>query len=366
LTRVQALPPELTVVVPTFNERANVSLVVERVAEALAGIEWEIIFVDDDSPDGTAAVARELGARDARVRCIRRVRRRGLSGACIEGMLASQGRYVAVMDADLQHDETALVTMLAMLRDDRCDLVIGSRYCGDGSADALSRARLASSRFAGALTRRILGIEVTDPMSGFFMLRRDVADAVAPKLATEGFKILADILTSAPGRLRVCETPYEFRPRLYGDSKLDSQVALDFLGLLAARATRNMVPVRFMSFLLVGASGILVHLSTLRAALTVLSMDFTAAQSLATLVAMTTNFYLNNAITYRDQRLTGFAAAQGLVLFYLICAVGALSNIGIATWLYSNTPTWWLAGLLGSIVGAVWNYALSSTLVWKR
>lgn len=361
-----AVAPEVTVVVPTFNERANVPLVVERVAIALAGHAWEVIFVDDDSPDGTAATAKQLGRNDPRVRCIRRVGRRGLAGACIEGMLASTARYVAVMDADLQHDDALLADMLSALRGGQYDLVIGSRYLSESGTEGLSRKRLASSQLAGTLARRTLGFEITDPMSGFFMLSRDVIERTAPKLSTQGFKILADILTSARGEIRIHELPYHFRARLHGTSKLDSQVALDFLGLLISKATGNIVPVRFVSFVLVGSVGVLVHLGVLKFALSILGLSFAAAQTVATLVAMTSNFFLNNAVTYRDQRLSGVAAIRGLLLFYAICAIGAFSNIGVATWLYDNEPTWWLAGLFGSIVGAVWNYALSSTVVWRR
>jgi dolichol-phosphate mannosyltransferase len=363
-TALLAAAPELTVVVPTLNERQNLPLVAAKIADALAGVAWEVIFVDDDSADGTAAVARELGAKDARIRCIRRVGRRGLAGACIEGMLASQARYVAVMDADLQHDEAALAAMLELLRKGDHDLVVGSRYAAEGSAAGFSRTRHLSSRFAGFMAKVLLGTPVTDPMSGFFMLRREIADQLAPKLATEGFKILADVLSSARGRLRVAEVPYGFRARQHGESKLDSQVVLDFLGLLAAKATGNAVPVRFVSFLLVGAIGVGVNLLALKVALG--WVGFGAAQAVATLVAMTSNFLLNNAITYRDQRLAGFAALRGLAGFYAICAIGALSNIGVATWLYSAKPVWWLAGLVGSVIGAIWNYSLSSTLVWRR
>jgi len=358
--------PELTIVVPTFNEHANIPILVERVAEILSGIAWEIIFVDDDSPDGTAAVAKAIGELDSRVRCIRRVGRRGLAGACIEGMLASNALYVAVMDADLQHDETLLSSMLQHLRKEESDLIIGSRYIADGTADGLSRRRQASSHLAGGLTRLLLGIKVTDPMSGFFMLRRELIEKVASDLSTQGFKILADILTSAHGEIRVREVPYGFRARRHGTSKLDNQVALDFLGLLVSKATKNAVPVRFTSFVLVGASGVVVHLASLKLILTLSGFEFAAAQALATLIAMTSNFFLNNMLTYRDQRLIGAAALKGLLLFYVICAIGAVSNIGVATWLYTNKPVWWLAGLSGSIVGAVWNYSLSSTLVWRR
>lgn len=358
--------PELTIVAPTFNERENVPLLVERIAAALPEIAWEVIFVDDDSPDGTALVARDIGRFDARVRCIRRVGRRGLSGACVEGVLASQARFVAVIDADLQHDERVLRDMLGLLRRGACDVVIGSRYIETGSAVGLSRSRHATSQLGGALARLLLGIEVSDAMSGFFMLRRETVEEAAPELATEGFKILADILAARRGTLRVIELPYEFRPRAHGASKLDSKVALDFIGLLVARLTRNIVPVRFVSFLLVGASGLAVHLLVLKMAMTAFNGGFTAAQSLATLTAMTSNFYLNNFLTYRDKRLTGWPALRGLFLFYSICSVGALSNVGVASWLYANEPNWWLAGICGSIVGAVWNYAVSSALVWKR
>ncbi|HET9902889.1 MAG TPA: glycosyltransferase family 2 protein [Xanthobacteraceae bacterium] len=357
---------ELTIVVPTYNECANVTLLVERLAQALGDIDWEVIFVDDDSPDGTADAVRALAASDARVRGIRRIGRRGLAGACIEGMLASQSPYLAVMDADLQHDEAVLPTMLNILRAGAHDLVIGSRHLEQVRSDVLSRRRLASSRFGGWLARKALGVGVTDPMSGFFMLRRAVLDRTAHRLATQGFKILADILFSAGATLRIAEVPYRFRPRTYGASKLDAQVVLDFLGLIVAKTSGNRVPVRFVSFVLVGASGIVVHLAALKTTLAMLGLTFGAAQSLATLVAMTSNFLLNNALTYRDRRLRGTAALKGLIAFYAICAIGAVSNVGVANWLYSAEPSWWLAGLAGSIVGAVWNYAVSSTLVWRR
>ncbi|MGD9847038.1 MAG: glycosyltransferase [Variibacter sp.] len=363
-----ATSPLLSVIVPTFKERANVPLVVDKVAAILAGFDWEIIFVDDDSPDGTAAAAKAIGQTDARVRCIRRVGRRGLAGACIEGMLASAAPYVAVMDADLQHDETLLAPMLKTLQAGGCDVVIGSRYLAqaEANADGLSETRLRGSQVATLLTRRLLHVDVTDPMSGFFMLRRDALDALAERLSTQGFKILADILASADGKLRVRELPYGFRTRLHGESKLDNQVALDFLGLLVTKLTGNALPVRFVSFVMVGAIGVLVHLVTLKAGLSAIHLDFGAAQTLATLVAMTSNFFLNNWLTYRDQRLHGIALIRGLLLFYVICAIGAVSNIGVATWLYANDPVWWLAGLLGSFVGAVWNYSISSLLVWKQ
>src|SRR5215470_27104 len=231
---------ELAIIVPTFNERINVPLLVERLARTLAGCDWEVVFVDDNSPDGTSAIARGIGEGDRRVRCIRRIGRRGLAGACIEGMLASQTRYIAVMDADLQHDETLLIAMLDQLRHSNTDLVVASRYVDGGSADGLSSAhRARASRWSNVLTRRFLGVTVSDPMSGFFMIRRAAFEELAPALSPQGFKLLLDIVATAHGRLRIAELPYVFRERLHGESKLDSKIVLDFVALILTKLTND-------------------------------------------------------------------------------------------------------------------------------
>ena len=356
--------PELSVVVPTYNERRNVPLMVDLLREALAGLSWEVIFVDDNSPDGTAAAVHAVGETDRRVRCIRRFGRRGLAGACLEGMLASEARYVAVLDADLQHDETLLPAMLARLRDGKVDLVAASRRFGDGSDVGLSAARSAMSRFAGALARRMLRIELTDPMSGFFMLRRDALEAVAPALSKEGFKILLDIVATS-GKLRVLELPYVFRPRRHGESKLDAQIALDFLALLIAKLSGDTVSFRFLMFCLVGLTGIAIHMAALQVAVETLDLRFRAAQTAAVVTAITWNFVLNNMLTYRDQRLNGWRFLTGLLRFQLVCSVGAISNIGAASWIYDYDAGWRLAGLGGALMGAVWNYAVSAAFVWR-
>ncbi|RDV04429.1 glycosyltransferase [Undibacter mobilis] len=357
--------PELTVILPTFNEHRNVPVVVERLSRALAGIDWEVIIVDDNSPDGTSAVARAIGAQDRRVRCIRRVGRRGLAGACIEGMLASQAKFVAVMDADGQHDETVLARMVATLRDGNTDLVVASRYI-DGTTDTgFSAGRAKASQWSTALARKLLKVELTDPMSGFFMLRRDVIDDMAPKLSTQGFKILLDIAATGRDVLRVTELPYVFGARLAGESKLDARVALDFGQLLLAKLSNDTISYRFVLFCLVGATGIGAHMAMLTALHALGVPGFGLQQTIATVVAIAWNYVFNNAFTYRDQRLTGWAFFRGLVEFELICSVGAISNIGIASLLYSGGPSWWIAGLGGAVMGAVWNYAVSAAVVWK-
>ena len=359
------IPPEVAIIVPTFNEHENVARLVEQLDRALAGIAWEVIFVDDHSPDGTAERVRELGRSDPRVRCLLRMGRRGLAGACIEGMLATNTPYLAVMDADLQHDASLLPDMLAALKAGSADLTIGSRYIWGGSADGFSPGRRLASNLSTAMARVMTVVDVADPMSGFFMIRQDVFQRLAPRLASEGFKLLFDILATARGGLRVVELAYTFGSRSAGSSKLDVQNIFDFFGLLVSKLSHGRIPLRFVSFAFVGLLGVLVHLAALRIGL-LSGAPFAHAQVAATLVAMTSNFFLNNAITYRDLRLKGPAAIRGLVIFYVICGAGALSNVGVATWLYANEPVWWLAGLVGSFIGAAWNYLMSSQILWRR
>jgi dolichol-phosphate mannosyltransferase len=358
--------PQLSVIVPTFNERDNVTTLLRRLETTLAGVAWEVIFVDDNSPDGTWDVVRSLARQDSRVRCVRRIGRRGLSGACIEGILASSAPCVAVIDADLQHDETQLPVMLALLQDDKADLVVGSRYVEGGSADSFNRQRAGASALATEVAKRVLRVRIADPMSGFFMIRRDRFEQLAPQLSTQGFKILLDIVATARGNLRIREIPYAFGSRLHGESKLDSMVALDFLGLVLAKLTHDAVSLRFLLFAMVGSIGLFVHLAALFIALKAFGLPFPAAQACGAVSAMTSNFILNNFLTYRDQRLKGFAILRGLLLFYLVCSVGLFANVGVAFSVYDQQPIWWLAGAAGALMGVVWNYAMSGLFVWRR
>lgn len=357
--------PELSIVVPTFNEAENIPLVVMRIAEALAGVRWEVIFVDDNSPDGTVDAARKIAQSDPRVRCLRRIARRGLAGACIEGMLASSASAVAVMDADLQHDETLLPRMLESIQQG-ADIVVGTRFAAGGAAQGgLSRVRHWGSRLATQCAKRFLGVQLSDPMSGFFMMRRELFDAIAPGLSTHGFKVLLDIVASSKQPLRVVELPFTFRARRHGQSKLDSLVVFEYLGLLLAKLSGDWLSIRFVLFSLVGSTGLLVHLWALQQGLA-LGFAFDWAQTFAAYAAMTSNFVLNNQLTYRDRRLRGLSALKGLITFYAVCSVGTIANVGVANWVYGSRPSWWLAGTAGALMGVVFNYAASSVLTWRR
>jgi len=358
--------PELSVIVPTFNERDNVTVLYRRLEATLANVAWEVVFVDDNSPDGTWDVVRGLAQQDSRVRCIRRIGRRGLSGACIEGILASSAPFVAVIDADLQHDETQLPKMLLLLASDEAELVVGSRYIEGYKSEGFNKQRAGASALATEVARKMLRVEIADPMSGFFMIRRDRFEELAPKLSVHGFKILLDVVATAHGGLRAVEIPYTFGARQHGESKLDSMVALDFLGLVLAKLSNDIVSLRFILFAMVGGIGLVVHLTTLFIGLQLFKAPFAEAQAAGAIVAMTSNFILNNFLTYRDQRLKGFALLRGLIAFYIVCSVGLLANVGVAFSVYDQEPIWWLAGMAGALMGVVWNYAMSGLFVWRK
>jgi len=358
-------PVELAVVLPTFNERDNVEPLIARLEEVLAGTEWEAIFVDDDSRDGTAEHVRAIARRKPYIRCVQRLGRRGLSTACIEGVLASSAPFLAVMDADLQHDETLLPRMLEMLKSSALDIVIGSRYAAGGGVGAWDPSRARISDLATRLSRLVVKAELSDPMSGFFMIRRPVFEAALRDLSGQGFKILIDLFASSPRPLVFAELPYQFRLRRHGESKLDTLVAWEYLQLLLDKLIGHLVPVRFALFAMIGGLGLVVHLAVLGLVLKFLGVDFTLAQSVATVTAMTSNFLLNNWFTYRDRRLRGWRLLRGLVSFYVVCSVGAIGNVGIAAYVFHADQAWWLAGIAGAIVGSVWNYATSAVFTWR-
>ena len=357
----------LTVVAPTFNERANVGVLVERLHAALDGrVAWQVIFVDDNSPDGTAEAVKAIAARDPRVSCIRRVRRRGLAGAVVEGALASAAPYVAVIDADLQHDETLLPQMLSAIKAENADLVIASRYVGDGEAsEGLSRTRELGSRLANSLGRLVLRQKVSDPVSGFFLIRRERIEQVGRRLTTEGFKILFDVIASQATPMKIVELPYTFRERLAGGSKLDRRIVIDYLGLLLSKLSGGVIPSRALMFGLVGATGVVINVGLASLILALWpTATFALAQFIGAVVAMTSNYLINNEITYRDRRKHGWALAVGYLKFCALCSVGLAANVAVGAMVHQLTGWKVAASISGTVFGALWNYATTALAVW--
>ncbi|MGZ3273378.1 MAG: glycosyltransferase [Caulobacteraceae bacterium] len=365
--RAKAPPAfELTVVSPTFNEKANIRPLVAKLDAALKGVAWQVIFVDDNSPDGTAEEVKAVAQADPRVQCIRRVGRRGLAGAVIEGALASSAPVIAVIDADLQHDESLLPAMLSLIQDDEADMVVASRYLDpEGLSSGLSQTRKQGSRLATWMSRQVLKNDVSDPVSGYFMARRQVWETTAPKLSTEGFKILFDLLASVDDPIRVAELPYKFRDRLAGESKLDRRVVIEYLSLILNKATGGMIPTRAVMFALVGSTGFLVNV-VVALALKALptALTFWEIQLLAAFVAMTSNFAINNAVTYFDRRKKGLALLTAYIRFCLLCSAGLFVNVAVASFLEDRLAMPVTSTVTGAAFGAVWNYVTTALAVW--
>ncbi len=358
-------PLQLAVIIPTFNEVANVAPLLARLSLTLADIAWEAVFVDDNSPDGTSETVRAIGVTNRNVRIVQRIGRRGLSSAVVEGMLATSAPILAVIDGDMQHDEGILPQLFDHVASGRADLAIGTRYANGGGVGDWDAARHKASIWATHLAQKITKISMSDPMSGYFVVSRETLMSAMPKLSGVGFKILLDIVASSTRQVKIAEVPYEFRTRQSGESKIGALVAAEYIALLADKTVGRFIPLRLLAFLIVGSLGVGVHLSVLGVALWA-GIAFLTAEIVAVVTAMTFNFFINNIFTYRDRQLRGWKMVRGLATFYAVCTLGGIANIGIGTWVNAQDGRWWLAGLAGVIVGAVWNFAASSYLTWRK
>jgi dolichol-phosphate mannosyltransferase len=357
---------ELSVIIPTYKERQNIAPLLAALQTSLQGINWEAIFVDDHSPDRTADEVRALALSNPRVRILERIGRRGLSSACIEGMMASPAPSLAVMDADMQHDETALPEMLRLLQEKHLDVVVASRRVKGGSMGEFALERVRLSDLGSRVSRLVCKCDITDPMSGFFVVDSNFFRAAVPRLTGTGFKLLVDILASSRNPPRIAEVPYRFRKRLTGESKLDVNVELEYLFLILDKMVGRYLPTRFVLFVAVGSLGLLIHLSILGLFHLFDSPAFSQGQAVATLGAMMFNFFLNNVVTFRDRRLKGWTLARGLVTFFAACTLGVLINLSFADRLLAAGLPWYLAGLSGVAISSFWNYGVNTIVTWRR
>jgi dolichol-phosphate mannosyltransferase len=358
-------PLELAVIIPTFNEAANVAPLLHRLALALAGIRWEAVFVDDNSPDGTANIVREIAVTNPQVRIVQRIGRRGLTSAVVEGMLATAAPVLAVIDGDMQHDETILPKMYDAIASGEADLAVGTRYAQGGGVGSWNKNRALASRIATRISHWAIKAPLSDPMSGLMAIARPTLMAAIPRMSGMGFKVLLDITASLPDVPRIAEIPYVFKERELGESKAGALVLAEYAALIADKTIGRYIPLRMLSFLAVGGMGVVIHLTLLGISLNI-GQDFLQAEIIAVMGAILFNFTLNNIFTYRDRRLRGLKMVAGFASFCAICSVGAIANIGIGTWVSGTNTKWWLAGLAGTVVGAVWNFAASSFVTWRK
>jgi dolichol-phosphate mannosyltransferase len=350
---------ELAVIIPTFEERENIPLILMRLTQALAGVRYEVIFVDDDSPDGTADVVRAIAGFDPKVRIIQRINRRGLTAACLEGLLSTAAPYLAMMDADLQHDEAILPDMLALLQTSDLDIVVGQGVCNAANAAPAKALRR-------LITRAICGCPIEDPLSGYFVMRRDFFMETVHRMSGIGSKILVDLLASCAYPPMLREIPYRLRERAHGKDKLGALAALEYFQLLVDKLVGNIIPPSFVLFALVGVAGLGVYFGLLTFALFRARASFDTGQITAAAAAMTFNFFLNNIITFRGARLRGKRLARGLAGFYAACSIGMWINLKMAHAAGALGAAWYTAGVLGLAAGSIWNYGVTQMFVWRE
>jgi dolichol-phosphate mannosyltransferase len=358
---------ELAIIIPTYNESSNLPVLVKRIGDLNLDTEYEIIVVDDNSPDKTWKTAVDLQKQYNNMKSIRRLGRSGLSSAVIEGILATNTKFFAVIDADLQHDETKIPDMLNAARNG-ANIVIGSRYIEGGGVGDWSQHRKKISRWATNLALKIFKHNISDPMSGFFLMERKYLDSVVESLDAKGFKILLDILSNyKPGEIIIKEIPYQFKDRMHGESKLTPIVALQFLEFIYSKILGRYIPLRFFKFISVGSLGAFVHFTMLYLCFKKFNISYELSLMIAIESAIIFNFFLNNIWTFRDSLLLGKKALLfGLLKFNLASLFGGMVSFVMSVFLMNTLNIHWAtASITGAVAGALWNYQLNLLFTWK-
>jgi len=356
------MTPTLSIIIPTFNERDNISKLLHKLESALIGHQYEAIVVDDDSPDQTWKIAQELSVGKPYLKVLHRKTKKGLSSAVIDGFKEASGRYLAVIDADMQHDERILPQMVKQMGEN--EIVIGSRKAENGGIKDWSYFRRFTSWVAGKLAHWTLKCPVKDPMSGFFMIRREVFERCSKVLNPKGFKILLEILHKSKPE-NVHEVGYTFKPREYGESKLDGDAILNYLVSLYELKFSRVLPLDFVKYCLVGGTGVFVNLLTLTVLHNVLGVPGSVALITGIGLAMVTNFFLNNFWTFKGRGKEGLASK--LMKFSFTCSVGALINYSVAmVFIWLLFPQIQLADLIGIVAATLWNYWINKKWTWGK
>lgn len=357
----------LTIVLPCYNEISNIEPLISELTRCdVNGYIKRIIYVDDDSPDGTSEFLKNTVFKKD-VLCIHRIGRQGLSSAVLEGLMLADSCFVAVMDADGQHSPSNLLDMYEIIFNQNVDMIIGSRFLEHKKLNTHSGFRHYISWLGNILCTKILKRKLSDPLTGFFIVNRIVFLDASRKINPTGFKILLDLLyVLRKSNIKITEFQIDFRTRLAGVSKLDLGVVLAFGDQILNKISFGLIPDKFLAFSLVGVSGVLIHFLSFYCVYFLLNLEFNISQISATLLAMTSNFTLNNLITYSRNRLRGFKWFKGLFIFTSACSLGFVSNIGVAAYLNSTNQVWWLSAISGIIVGTIFNFAMSNSFVWKK
>lgn len=359
--------PEISIVLPTYNESLNIAELLKRIDATLTGhAHFEVIVADDNSPDFTWKLAEELARTRPWLHVIRRLHDRGLSAAVIEGFGLSRGKFKIAMDADLQHDETALLPMLLKFREG-AHIVVASRRAIGGGISNWSWARRKISSLATRIAQALLPLPSTDPMSGFFGVSQLIHEQLTPKINPRGFKILIEYLARA-GSFKVEEVGYTFQPRLHGESKLSPDVVLEYLeAIWELSRFGSLLPWKFLNYALVGLIGLLINVVSLALFRSIFSLSDSNALWWAIECAILSNFTLNNSITFRKNRFRQtLPLIRGLATFHAVSWAGAYINHSLAISLHDLHQ--WPLGIAtsaGYLVSLIWNYSINVQICWK-
>lgn len=373
-----------SLIVPTYNEAENIQDFLQILCQILdrEKISYEIIISDDNSPDETWRLVQDFSKKNSRVFVLRRFFNKGLTPAVLDGIERASGIIVGIMDADLQHDPELLPKMI-----EKCstyDLVIGSRYLNGNNLSALSPIRLKLSKFGTYLAKIFLGIEVSDPLSGYFVIRKELLVGISSEISTTGFKVLLEILGRIKN-LKILEIEYIFRNRTKGTTKLSGEVAVDFLATLMSLRFRRRVSPRFLRYITIGTLGIFVNILGQWIANRFLDVgEETFKQGnyyvpgigvmIGFLLSVLNNFILNNIWTFREKRIRGLLPnLRGFIVYLSITVIGFLIQfsvwrlmVGLAVELEFSLNTFgYIANLFGILTATTWNYFLSKYFMWK-
>ena len=355
----------ISIICPTRNESGNIKLLVKKIHESVK-IKHEIIFVDDDSTDGTIEVLKTISKNNNSIRLISRFKERDLSSAVALGISSAVYDYTAVIDADLQHDISNIMKMYDLAKKQKLDLVLSSRFL-DNEKKGYSKQRETLSIVGNNFINKLISKRLTDPLSGCFLVKTTFFQQIKHKLILKGYKILFDILSSCDLKnYKIAEVPIKFHKRKHGESKLSKKVIIDFILSYFLRFFSKVIPLSFLKFSIVGLLGVGIHLIILNLLLLHYTFSFGISQFYAALITMNINFYLNNNYTFADDKLIKFSAFKGLIKFILFCSVGALISASVGSFLFDLTEYIYFSALMGIIFGSITNYVLNASFTWKK
>ena len=359
----------ISIILPTLNEVDNISSIIKKIINLSGNFLIEIIVVDDASTDGTTSLVKKLSQEDNRIRLINRYGRNGLSSAIKEGTLSASGDVIAVMDTDGQHQVESLYEAIEELLVTDKDLIIGSRFLNSSLINGLSDKRKKGSLVANSLAKFSLSREyskLTDIMSGFIVFKSQTVLKLVERIDVNGFKFLYELLSVSKGTLECNEIPLNFMPRKFGESKLDIAIVWDFLVSLIHSLSKRLIPRKAISFAFVGITGVLVQFLISYSFMWLLGFSFQNVLPIAVVLAATSNYLVNNWLTFRVNRLRNKALFVGLLKFLLVSSLPIIANVGLASSFYNLiSPNTFFSQLAGIIVVFIWNYEASSKLAWK-